>query len=64
MGLFTLPTKVPRTWMMLDGHTYVLEVRRGQVYRASEIEDLEKPEVPADATIRRIAMMLRRYLER
>ena len=50
--------------MMLDGHTYVLEVRRGQVYRASEIEDLEKPEVPADATIRRIAMMLRRYLER
>ena len=60
-GILTLPTKVPRTWMMLDGHSYVLEVRHGQTYRASEIEHVEKPEVPADSVIRRIAESLRRY---
>lgn len=61
MGIDSLPTRVPRKWMMLDGHTYVLEVRRGTRYRASEIEHLEKPEVRADAVVRRIADVLRRY---
>jgi hypothetical protein len=62
-GMLTLPTNVPRKWMMLDGHTYVLEVREGQFYRASIIEDLEKPEVPADATIRRLARLLSPYFQ-
>jgi len=61
VGMLRLPTRVVRKWMMLDGHTYVLEVRRGQTYRASEIEHLDKPEVSADTDIRRIAEFLRRY---
>jgi len=63
IGMLTLPTSVPRKWMMLDGHTYVLEVRVGQFYRASVIEDLEKPEVPADATIRQLARLLSPYFK-
>ncbi|MGH9866981.1 MAG: hypothetical protein ACREAA_02295 [Candidatus Polarisedimenticolia bacterium] len=60
-GLLTLPPRVERTWIMNDGHTFVLELRRGHEYRASEIEYLEKPEHPADATIRRVADVLTRY---
>jgi hypothetical protein len=62
-GMLTLPTNVPRKWMMLDGHTYAVEVRVGEFYRASVIESLEKPEVPADATIRRLARLLSPYFQ-
>jgi len=61
MGIDSLPTRVSRKWRMLDGHTYVLEVRRGTRYRASEIEHLDKPEAHADVVVRRIADVLRRY---
>jgi hypothetical protein len=62
-GLLTLPTHVSRTWMMLDGLTYVAEVRLGRHYRASAIEHLEKPEVTADATIRKLARILSYYFK-
>jgi hypothetical protein len=46
-GLLRLPPSVPRSWIMMDGHTYVLEVRRGAEYRASRIEHTSPPETAA-----------------
>jgi hypothetical protein len=53
-GLLTLPPDVKRTWEMRDGFTYVIEVRRGAEYRASVIEHVGTPEVPADAEVKRV----------
>lgn len=53
-GMLTLPPSVPRTWRMMDGVTYVLEVRIGNEYRAAAIEHLETPEVEADAQIKAV----------
>jgi len=47
-GALALPPRVKRAWMMLDGFTYAVEVRRGLSYRASVIEQVDKPEVEAD----------------
>ena len=58
-GLLTLPTHVPRTWGRADGHSYSIELRRGSSYRAMRIEHLDKPEVSADAAIKRIAGILK-----
>jgi hypothetical protein len=54
-GILTLPTHVPRSWRMLDGQAYLLELRRGHLYRAVHIEHVENAEVPADTAIKRIA---------
>jgi hypothetical protein len=51
-GVLNLPPRVPRKWMMVDGFTYVIEVRRGDAYRASVIEALETAEVDADRVAR------------
>lgn len=59
-GILTLPVEVPRPGIMTDGHTYILELRRGQDYRASKIEYMEKPQNPADATIKRVVELLSR----
>jgi hypothetical protein len=56
-GLLELPPQVPRKWMMVDGHTYVVEVRRGSDYRASVIENT-KPESRADTLVQRLAAMM------
>lgn len=53
-GVFTLPPEVPRTWMMLDGFTYVMEVRRGDEYRASVIEHTHPPETEADRQVQHL----------
>jgi hypothetical protein len=47
-GARRLPPRVPRRWAMLDGFTYVVELREGDSYRASVIEDVSPPEVDAD----------------
>jgi hypothetical protein len=47
-GVRALPPKVPRSWIMTDGFTYVIELREGGRYRASAIEALDKPEADAD----------------
>lgn len=47
-GARQLPPRVPRRWTMLDGFTYVVELREGDSYRASVIEDVSPPEVDAD----------------
>jgi len=59
-GILTLPVHVTRAWRRADGTTYLVELRRGHLYRASRIEHLEKPEVPADRAIQRIALILQR----
>lgn len=51
-GILTLPPMVPRKWLMMDGHTYVLEVRQGPQYRASVIE--QASETDADYRIQQI----------
>jgi hypothetical protein len=61
-GLLTLPPEVPRTWLMMDGFSYVIEVRRGAEYRASSIEHVDKPEVPADAQVKRVYEALTRLV--
>jgi hypothetical protein len=58
--LFRLPPAVPRSWVMMDGRTYVLEVRRGAEYRASVIEHTSPPETAGDRVVRAIAALVRR----
>jgi hypothetical protein len=58
-GILELPPKVRRSWMMLDGHTYVVEVRRGNDYRASVIEHTT-PETRADTVMQRLAALIQR----
>lgn len=53
-GLLTLPPEVKRQWLMMDGFTYVIEVRQGDRYRAVEIEHVEKPEVAADSLVKKV----------
>jgi len=61
-GAFQLPARVKRSLTMLDGFTYVIEVRRGNEYRAAEIEDLDKPDVEADRQVKRIYDAVQRLL--
>lgn len=63
-GLLTLPPSVSRAGRMLDGFTYVIEVRQGADYRASVIEDVEPPEAPADTQARRVFQELMRIVPR
>jgi hypothetical protein len=58
-GILELPPRVPRTWMLLDGLSYVVEVRRGDDYRASDIEHT-KPEGRPDRIMQRIAALMAR----
>ncbi len=60
-GVLSLPPQVDRDYLMIDGHTYVLEVRVGDTYRASSIEAVE-PEVEADRQIQHVARLLRERL--
>ena len=62
-GLLELPPRVPRKWFMTDGHTYVVEVRRGGDYRASVIEQT-KPESRADTLVQRLAALVQRVQQR
>jgi hypothetical protein len=62
-GLLELPPRVPRTWMMVDGHTFVIEVRRGGDYRGSVIEHAGKPEVRADTVVQSLGSLVRHWTE-
>lgn len=63
-GLFFLPPKVPRKSMMMDGTTYVVEVRRGREYRASVIAHVRPPEVEADSQVQRVFEALDAFASR
>jgi hypothetical protein len=56
-GLAELPPSIQRDWIMMDGHTFVVEFRTAGEYRASVIE-CTKPEVPADTQVQRIGTLL------
>ena len=58
-GLLALPPRPARKWTMLDGFTYVVEVRRGPEYRASVIEQVRPPELEADRQVQLIDDLLR-----
>lgn len=53
-GLLVLPPRVPRQWIMMDGFTYVIEVRHGEEYRASVIEYAKPPETAADRQVQAV----------
>jgi len=59
-GVPTLPPRVPRSWMRTDGHTYLVEVRRGGEYRASVIEHTSPPETGADSVVQAVAAIFAR----
>lgn len=57
-GLLRLPPQVPRTRDGGEDHTYVVEVRRGDEYRASVIGRVTPPETDADRRVQRIDALL------
>ena len=58
IGLRTLPPRVQRRWAMLDGHSFVIEVRVGSSYRATVIECIDRDRVAADRTVTRLSAAL------
>jgi hypothetical protein len=63
-GALQLPGQVKRNRTMDDSITYVIETRRGDEYRAAEIEDLERPEVEADTQVKQIYAAVHRLRSR
>jgi len=63
-GLLQLPARVDRRSATLDDFTYVIELRRGDEYRAAEIERLDHPEVEADTQVGQVYAAVRRLLPR
>jgi hypothetical protein len=61
-GVLQLPGRVKRSRTMDDDITYVVELRRGDEYRAAEIEHLERPEVEADTQVQQVYAAVRRLL--
>lgn len=53
-GLLQLPPRVARSASMDDVATFVIELRMGNDYRASAIEQLERPETQADQQVKDI----------
>lgn len=50
-GVFELPGHIERNRAIEDAFMYVVELRRGNEYRASVIEHLERPETRADQQV-------------
>ena len=53
-GVLQLPPRVVRSQSVDDASTYVIELRSGNDYRASAIEQLERPETAADQQVKDI----------
>ena len=51
VGVLRLRGRVKRNQPMQDSITYVIESRRGNEYRAAEIEHVERPEAEADRQV-------------
>lgn len=60
LGLYELPTHIVRNSIMVDGFSYVLEIRRGKAYRASELATSDEKAEGGEGLMRRIADALRR----
>jgi hypothetical protein len=61
-GLFQLPGRVTRSSTASDGFTYVVEVRRGDEYRASEIAHIDRAETVAEAQVKGVYAAVSRIL--
>ena len=63
-GVLQLPGRVKRTSTVNDDITYLIELRRGDEYRAAEIEHVGRPEVEADTQVEQVYAAVRRLLPR
>jgi hypothetical protein len=63
-GVLQLPPRVTHSSAAPGDFTYVIELRRGDEYRAAEIERLDHPEVEADTQVSQIYAAVRRLLPR
>jgi hypothetical protein len=63
-GVLELPGRVKRSGTVNDATMYVIELRRGDEYRASEIEHVEQPEVKADTQVQQVYAAVRRLISR
>jgi hypothetical protein len=61
-GVLQLPPRVNHRSPALGDFTYVVELRRGDEYRAAEIEQVDPPEVEADTQVKDIYAAVRRLL--
>lgn len=61
-GAFEMPPRVERKGAVDDVFTYVVELRRGNDYRASVIEHLERAETRADQQVREVYAAVNRLL--
>ena len=61
-GVTELPARVERNFTADDGFTYVVELRRGNDYRASAIEHVARPESDADRTVQAVFAALNQLL--
>ena len=61
-GVLDMPGRAQRASAAGDGFTYVIEVRRGDDYRASEIERVEPPATDADRQVQRVYGALRQLI--
>jgi len=61
-GALELPGRVERNRLIDDAFTYVVELRRGNDYRASVIEHVEPGETPADQRIRDVYAVVNRLV--
>jgi|SRR5436190_5954073 len=57
-GVLRVPPDPHSKWVMLDGFTYVLEVRVGNTYRASVLPQAESSTENADLIVRAVARIL------
>jgi hypothetical protein len=57
-GVLTLPPHPTPERMMLDGFTYVIEVRQGSTYRASVITHVRKPQAESDSQVQQVFAIL------
>ncbi|HSQ28206.1 MAG TPA: hypothetical protein VLN49_00015 [Gemmatimonadaceae bacterium] len=61
-GVLQLPGRVKHTGTRSTDFTYVVELRRGDEYRASELEHLEQPETEVDRQIKEVYAAVSRVL--
>ena len=57
-GVLGVPPEPHAKWLMLDGFTYVLEVRVGDTYRASVLPQSESSTAEPDLIVREVARLL------
>jgi len=62
-GASQLPARVERDHVMEDVFMYVVELRSGDEYRASVIENMERPETKADQQIKDVYAAVNRLLK-